>query len=71
MDDEKKRSYSLKTSHPTYIELLDRIGAAPKRRGGSVSNPPSRTDDRSNSSDDDDNRPRPLRLTDVQDYNNR
>ena len=76
-DDQKKRSYSLKTSHPTYLELLERIGAAPKRRGGgSVANQSNQQtqsqqdNDNSSSSDDEDNRPRPLRLTDVNEFHN-
>ena len=80
--DAKKRSYNLKTSHPTHLELAATIGAGPKRRGGSVLNA---TDDTtavqqnvaglSSSSDDDGGvdgaRPLPLRLTDLHEHNNR
>jgi len=78
--DAKKRSYNLKTSHPTYLELAAIIGAGPKRRGGSVSNATNATTavqqniaGLSSSSDEevDGARPLPLRLTDLQEYNNR
>jgi len=72
--DTKKRSYSLKTSHPTYLELASMIGAGPKRRGGSVSNATTTRQQNvpdSSSSSDDDSRPTPLRLTDVHEHNTR
>ena len=71
----KKRSYSLKTAHPTYLELAAKIGAVPKRRGGSVSNATTTRQDNhglssSSDSDDEDSRPQPLRLTNVQAFHN-
>jgi len=76
----KKRSYSLKTAHPIYIELAEIMGAGRKRRGGSTSNATTtRRDNEARSSsrssscssdDENDTRPTPLQLTNVEDYNN-